>query len=198
MSRMTTGVPEHASQAELGEGFESALVAAKLGAEWAWAALYRTIAGPVTGFFRVRGVASPEDLAGDVFFELARAIDRFEGDEDAFRTLVFVIAYQRLIEDTQSSSLRRSRSRLAESVLTRLRSDPEAPDVVLQNPADVEEVFRALSPEQRDVLSLRIIGGLTVEQTARVVNKGVTVVRSLQRKGLSKVRNLQTIGESIS
>jgi len=50
---------------------------AKLGDAWAWAVIYREMAGPVTGFLRVRGVAAPEDAASDVFFEIARNIDRF-------------------------------------------------------------------------------------------------------------------------
>ena len=66
----------------LGHSFESVLDAAKLGAHWAWAVLYGEIAGPVTGFFRSRGVADPEEAAGDVFFELARGLTAFEESEE--------------------------------------------------------------------------------------------------------------------
>ena len=54
----------------LGPNFESVLGAARLGTDWAWAEIYRQIAGPVTGFLRARGVDDPLDAAGDVFFDV--------------------------------------------------------------------------------------------------------------------------------
>ncbi len=58
----------------LGEDFESALKAAKAGAEWAWAALYRDLAGPVTGYLASRGAPEPDDLAAETFLQVARNI----------------------------------------------------------------------------------------------------------------------------
>jgi RNA polymerase sigma-70 factor (ECF subfamily) len=45
-----------------------------------------------------------------------------------------------------------------------------------------------LTPEQRDVLSLRIVAGLSVEQVGEVLNRGVKKVKSLQRRGMARVR----------
>ena len=80
----------------LGQEFDDVLAAAKAGADWAWAKLYEEVAGPVMSFFRARGVSSPEDATGDVFFEVARSIDDFAGSDEQFQTFVFKAALRRL------------------------------------------------------------------------------------------------------
>jgi RNA polymerase sigma-70 factor (ECF subfamily) len=49
-------------------------------------------------------------------------------------------------------------------------------------------VLEILSEDQRDVLSLRIIGNLTIEETAQAVGKRVGAVKALQRRGLIALR----------
>jgi RNA polymerase sigma-70 factor, ECF subfamily len=173
----------------LGHSFDSVLDAAKLGADWAWAALYGEIAGPVMGFFRSRGVADPEEAAGEVFFQLARGLVDFEGSEESFRTFVFVIAYKRLLVETRYSN-RRLRSVLADQVLDRVQYDAELMGGVAMSevPEEVREAFEMLTPDQRDVLSLRIVAGLSVDQVAEVLNRGVNTIKALQRRGMARVR----------
>ncbi len=173
----------------LGPGFVSVLEASRVGASWAWSSIYREISGPVTGFFRVRGVSDPESAAGDVFFELSRCLGTFEGTEESFMTLVFAIAYRRLRADDLHPK-RRARSVLADRVLDRLQSDIE---VVLDDadagiPPEVRTAFEVLGADERDVLSLRIVAGLSVEQTADVIGSSVSGVKAAQRKALTKLR----------
>ena len=173
----------------LSHSFESVLDAAKLGADWAWAVLYGEVAGPVMGFFKSRGVADPEEAAGDVFFELARGLIDFEGDEESFTTFVFAIAYKRLLVEN-SYPRRQSRTVLADQVLDRLRNDVEVMGAVgvTEVPEEVRRAFEMLTPEQRDVLSLRIAGGLSVDQVAKVLNRGAKTVRALQTRAMARVR----------
>lgn len=173
----------------LGQSFESVLDAAKAGADWAWAVLYGEIAGPVMGFFRTRGVADPEEAAGDVFFELARGLADFEGSEESFRTFVFAIAYRRLLVENRYSN-RRSRTILADQVLDRLQADVEMMGLISvpEIPDEVRRAFAMLTPDQRDVLTLRIVAGLSVDQIGEVLNRGVKTVKGLQRRGMAQVR----------
>jgi RNA polymerase sigma-70 factor (ECF subfamily) len=172
-----------------GVGFDSVLDAARVGAPWAWSAIYREIAGPVTGFFRSRGLADPENATGDVFFELSRELEDFSGTEESFTTLVFAIAYRRLLIDERHPR-RNARSALADRVLDRLQHDIEVTidDTDHEISPRVKAALGALQPTQRDVLSLRIIAGLTLEQTAQVIGTSVDAVKAAQRKGLAKVR----------
>jgi RNA polymerase sigma-70 factor (ECF subfamily) len=169
--------------------FDSVLEAARFGAPWAWSTLYGEIARPVAGFFRSRGVSDPESATGDVFFELSRNLETFVGDEDSFTTLVFAIAYKRLsYEDLHPR--RRPRTALADKVLDHLESEIEVhiDDTTPRIADSVRTALQVLKPEQRDVLCLRVVAGLTVEQTAEVVGSDVSTVKTLQRKALARIR----------
>jgi RNA polymerase sigma-70 factor (ECF subfamily) len=54
--------------------------------------------------------------------------------------------------------------------------------------AELEDAFEKLTEIQRDVLVLRIIGRLTLEETASVVGKRVGAVKAAQRRGLLALR----------
>ena len=165
------------------ESFDSVLEAAKSGAEWAWAALYRDLAGPVTGYLASRGAPEPEDTASEVFLNVARGILRFSGDEASFRSWVFVIAHRQLIDD------RRARRR--RPVVTELtpglegeggNSEGEAIEHLVTE--ELRIAFEELTEDQRDVLALRMIGGLTSQQTAEVMGKRIGAIKALQRRAV--------------
>jgi RNA polymerase sigma factor (sigma-70 family) len=163
--------------------FETRLRAAKNGAEWAWAAIYRDLAGTVTGYLANRGAAEPDDLTSETFLQIARNISSFDGNEAAFRSWVFVIAHRRLIDS------RRARQRRPETISLsvptgRAGGDVEEEALNRLTTVELQSAFEKLSESQRDVLALRIIGQLTLEETASVLRKRVGAVKAAQRRGL--------------
>lgn len=172
----------------LGPKFEATLNAAKDGAEWAWAALYRDLAGPVTGYLASRGARDAEDLASETFLQVARNIQRFEGEEVAFRSWVFVIAHRRLIDWRRSQSRRPSTVPLATHDGEQSGGDVEVEAIDRVVTAELQDAFEKLTETQRDVLALRIIGHLTLEETAGVVGKRLGAVKAAQRRGLVALR----------
>jgi RNA polymerase sigma-70 factor (ECF subfamily) len=164
--------------------------AAKNGVESAWAEIYSELAGPVVGYLRSRGAHDPEDLSSEVFYQVARDIRRFHGDESKFRSWVFVIAHRRLIDE------RRSRGRRPDTVDEPVE-DLDAPvgdveDEVMQHVStqQVWEVFRTLTVDQQHVLALRIVADLTLEETATVMGKRVGAVKALQHRALASVKTM--------
>jgi len=172
----------------LGETFEATLRAAKQGADWAWADLYRGLAGPVTGYLASRGAAEPEDLASETFLQVARNIQGFDGDEAAFRSWVFVIAHRRLIDSRRARGRRPATTPLTELETSHSGGDVEDEAVSQLVTVEMQAAFEKLTDIQRDVLALRIIGHLTLEETAEVVGKRVGAVKAAQRRGLLAVR----------
>ena len=168
---------------------EETLAAARRGAEWAWAALYRRLAPSVAGYLRSQGASDPEDLTGEVFLQVVRAIRRFDGDGTAFRSWVFSIAHNKLIDD------RRRRARRPvdvvwqheESSFTPGNTEDEALNAL--STSRVRRIIESLTPDQRDVLLLRILGGLTLPEVAVAVGKTVASVKALQRRGLASLRS---------
>jgi RNA polymerase sigma-70 factor (ECF subfamily) len=49
-------------------------------------------------------------------------------------------------------------------------------------------VLADLAPDQREVLTLRVVGDLTVEQVADVLGKSRGAVKSLQHRGVAALR----------
>ncbi|MEN8114239.1 MAG: RNA polymerase sigma factor [Actinomycetota bacterium] len=169
--------------------FEAVLGAAQEGAEWAWDILVRDVSPRLLGFFRTRGVADPEAVAGDVYVDLARSIATFEGDEAAFNSWVFVIAYRRMSDEW------RRRKRRPDEVSNGLGTEHDqvaasAEDVAMASfgTAEAARLLETLTDEQRDVISLRVVAGLTLEETSQVVGKPISAVKALQRRGVAALR----------
>lgn len=171
------------------EAFESVLEACKTGAEWAWAAVYRELAGPVIGYLSSRGSSEPEDSASEVFFKVARSIHGFTGDEGSFRSWVFVIAHRTLLDERRAQGRRPTLTELSpESGMGSEGGDVESEAVERLITEELQAAFDRLTESQRDVLALRIIAGLTVEQTAQVLGKREGAVKALQRRALAALQ----------
>lgn len=169
--------------------FGATLAAARAGAEWAWRDLYRETAGPVGRFLRARGVRDADDVVGDTFLNVVRSIERFDGDEDAFRAWVFTIARNTAI-DRERWIARRPAHPVAHDDLATVgpTGDAEADAMDALSLEHVRRVLDRVTPDQRDVLLLRILGGLTVEQVAAAVGRSTGAVKMLQARGLAAIR----------
>jgi RNA polymerase sigma-70 factor (ECF subfamily) len=169
------------------EAFTSVLEAARAGGEWAWAEIYRDLAPVVLGYLRAQGAREPEDLLGDVFVRVVKGIHKFDGDEAGFRSWVFVIAHSRVVDEHRRLK-RRPEPAYGES-LDRPADDDVAGDALERLATErVRRIVDGLSPDQRDVLLLRLVGGLTIEEIAKAVGKRAGAVKALQRRGLAAVR----------
>lgn len=175
------------------ETFDEVLLAAQAGAGWAFRALWDDLAPVVTGYLRGRGAGEPDELTNEVFLAAFTRIERFVGGEAAFRSYVFTIAHHRLVDDLRRRSRRRETSWDTTDDLRTTRSAEE--DALVEVGAEeVERALALLSEDQRDVLALRILGDLTVEQVAEVVGKRPGAVKALQRRGLDTLRRRMSTG----
>jgi RNA polymerase sigma factor (sigma-70 family) len=171
------------------ERFLALLEAARDGSESAWTTLYRELAPAVLGYLRASRSPEPDDTLSEVFLQVARDLRGFEGDERRFRAWVFTIAHHRTI-DARRHAARRPVEPVAET------PEPDTPpldDAAEQAMArigaeEVERVLEALSPDQRAVLLLRVLGELTVDEVAHALGKQPGAVKALQRRGLAAVR----------
>ena len=173
----------------LGEPFPEVLEAARLGADWAWRALHRELAPGIIGFLRARGACQPEDVAAEVFLRLFRDLPRFEGGEADLRAFAFKIAHHRLVDERRSRGRRREVPAPVETLdAGGPQGDAEAEAVESLRTQEIRRLIDGLSPDQREVLVLRIVGGLNAEEVAKVTGRGAWAVRALQRRGLIALR----------
>jgi RNA polymerase sigma factor (sigma-70 family) len=183
----------------LGRQFDQVVAAARAGSGWAAERLWRVLAPAVAGYLRVQGAAEPEDLTSEVFVGVFRNLGSFRGDEERFRTWVFTIAHRRLLDE------RRRAARHPRHVeLPRDDGGAGAPgrsgtptassaehDALRRLGADrVRSVCARLAPDQRDVLVLRLVGGLTIDEVAAAIGKTPGAVKSLQHRAVAALRKI--------
>jgi RNA polymerase sigma factor (sigma-70 family) len=168
------------------ESFAAHLSAAQAGGEWAFVRLYRSLAPAVAGYLRVQGASDPDDLTSEVFERAFTGLAGFSGGEAQFRSWVFTIAHHRLTDERRRAARRP------------VRVDGGPPDLPSGDVEDealrrlaTERVHRlcdGLAPDQRDVVLLRMLADLTVEEIARILGKTPGAVKALQRRAFAALR----------
>lgn len=173
----------------LGAAFDRVLEAARAGAEWAWVELYRETAPAVSRYVRARGAPDPDDATGEVFCKVVRGLATFSGDERAFRAWTLTIARHHVIDDARRRA-RRPEMPVDDAALTKAgpAGDAELDAMSAFATERVREVFGGLSPDQRDVMLLRIVGGLTIDEVAGVIGRRPGAVKMLQSRALASIR----------
>lgn len=172
----------------MGEAFDSTLAAARTGAEWAWADLYRQFAPAILGYLRAQRAADAEDLTAETFFQVVKSLGQFDGDESAFRSWLFVIAHRKMIDAGRWRS-RRPLQPVEDEVLAAYAGsgDVEREAIANLGVAELEALLSKLTDSQRDVLLLRIVAGLSLEETAGVLDLRAGAVSALQRRALKRL-----------
>lgn len=170
------------------ERFERVLEGAKAGAEWAIVVLYREFHGAILRYLRAQEPAEGEDLAADAWLDAARSLRRFTGDERAFRRWIFTIARRRLIDFRR----RRSRSVRAYGAWLDhgLPQDSDGAGALALAASETETALAriaSLPSDQADVVLLRVIAGLEVEDVARILGKKPGTVRVIQHRALHRL-----------
>jgi RNA polymerase sigma-70 factor, ECF subfamily len=169
--------------------FGDVLAAAQEGAPWAVAVLWNELHPPLLRFLRGLDPSAAEDVEADTWLAAARDLRSFQGDDRQFRAWMFAIARNRLIDWRRREARRRS---VAVSPET-LRERPAADDpaglalAVLGADAAVALVRSCLPRNQAEVILLRVLGGLDVDEVASIIGKRPGNVRVLQHRGLRRL-----------
>jgi RNA polymerase sigma-70 factor (ECF subfamily) len=147
------------------------------------AAVYEALAPAVLGYLRSHRAPEPDDLAGEVFVQVAKDLRRFHGDDGALRRWVFTIAHHRLVDDRRR---RRVRPVVADRPL------PELPVFDEPGPLDPDLVVALgrLTALQREVVLLRFVADLPLADVARILRRPRTAVKALQARALTRLAEL--------
>lgn len=157
--------------------------------------VYRTYASQVLGYLTARGVEDPEAAMQEVFLSVLPRLDAVHGGDAGLRTFIFSVAHARMVDDRRRQS--RTAARLSFEPELDQRQDSSAEEKALERVSrhEVLGLLDGLPTDQREVLSLRLVAGLTVEQTAQAMVKSPGAVKQLQRRALLKLRELSAVKE---
>jgi RNA polymerase sigma-70 factor (ECF subfamily) len=142
----------------------------------------------VASYLRWHRATDPDGLTNDVFAQVHRNLPRFEGDVQGFRSWVFTIAHHRMIDDRRRAN-RQPRLQDDLSVEEHMGLGDVEDDAFAVLAHDrVRDLLTVLSPDQRDVVLLRIIADLSVEEVARMLDKREGAIKALQHRALAALR----------
>jgi RNA polymerase sigma-70 factor (ECF subfamily) len=173
----------------IGESFDDVLAAAQTGADWAVAVLYGSLQPRLLRFLRARAPQDAEDIASQAWLEIARALPRFSGGEDEFGAFVFTVARRRLA-DHRRSLRRRPVDPAGDETLAALpgTAAPENEAIAhLQGEDAARRIAELLPAEQAEIVLLRVVGGFSVDEVARLVGRRPGTVRVLQHRALRRL-----------
>src|SRR5271154_3888414 len=139
-----------------------------------------------------RTASDAEDATQEIFLDIWRSASRFDATQGSDKAFIAMIARRRLID-----RLRKTTSEPAmdpvEALETVAWSDP---GTASETALEAEQAARALlelRPEQREVLELGLLHGLTQSEIGIRLNMPLGTVKSFMRRGLIKVRELMNI-----
>lgn len=173
---------------------DEALVARAQADPGAFAPLYRRYAEPIYGYcYRRLGTRElAEDATSQVFTKALAALPRYRGEAGGFRPWIFTIAHH-VVADIYRR--RRPTAPLDDAwQLADSGRSPEDEVIAADDARNVRRLLSQLTPDQRDVVELRL-NGLTGVEIAEVLGKRPGSVRAAQFRAYQRLRELLTEGE---
>lgn len=157
-------------------------------------ALYETYSPIVYGYVRGLGVPDPDDTVSEVFISVVRGLATFRGDEPDFRRWLFTIAHRRAVDAHRARGRRPEQpvdpTRLPDGVGPARVVDAADDLAARLSPGPATRALARLTPDQREVILLRIVADLSVADTAEVLGKQPGAIKTLQRRALASLRRL--------
>jgi RNA polymerase sigma-70 factor (ECF subfamily) len=172
------------------EDFAETLARAQAGDEAAFTDLFRALNPPVVRYLAVLGRRElAEDLAAETWVAALKTFPAFTGDEKALRAWLFTIARARWVDAV------RARSRRPELVTDTTPDAPSPDDVHAQVELGFTtewalSLIATLPPDQAEVVSLRVVGQLEVNEVAELTGRTANHVRVLTHRGLKRLAQL--------
>ena len=131
-----------------------------------------------------------EDLTGNTFVSAIEGLPKFRGPVEALGGWLFQIARHDLYDHRRKQSRSRIESldeNLTEATRSDATVDPEELAIDRLEGSRVLGAMRELSLDQREVLLLRMAGGMTAPEVAAVLGKTTGAVKALQHRGLASL-----------
>jgi len=142
-------------------------------------------------YVRIGNRAEAEDIAGEVFLKALKSLKSYREQGVPMQGWLFRIAHNLTVDYLRKMDKRRTVP--IDSVVL-LGSD---------NPADtaeknieferVTQAMKQLTTEQREVINLRFLGGLTSREVGDILNKSDGAVREMQRAAMEKLRGIMMV-----
>ena len=151
-------------------------------------AVYRTFSGAVLGYLKARGVDDPEAVTQDVFLAFYPKVGELTGGLQGAKSLLFSIAHARMVDHYRR--VERRPDFTPYDPLQDGRSTASAEDHALGHAGgSAAHLLEGLAGDHREVLALRIVADLSIEQVAGIMGKSQGAIKQLQRRALQNLKD---------
>jgi len=172
---------------------EALVVRAQAGDTGAFEALYDHFYDRIYRYvsFKAGDATAAEDITEDVFLRMLKSIGSYKHRGHPFSSWLFRIAHNLVVDYFRKQG--REKSVSLDKVLAVVGESSIDLDNYVQTKLAMREVNAAmedLTDLQRQVISLRFAGGLSVNETAQAVGRNENAVKALQHAGIKKLRKI--------
>lgn len=151
-----------------------------------WQPIYRLI------IYKIGNHDDAQELTQETFIKAFKAIDRYKITEASFKTYLGRIAIN-LVTDYW-----RKRGRMPQIIdiaeyqepILDMAERPENLALANEQRSEIKKIVKCLPEEQKKAIEFRIIAGLSVKETAHIMNKSEAAIKMLQQRALKNLKQL--------
>jgi RNA polymerase sigma-70 factor (ECF subfamily) len=167
---------------------DTAIARAQKGDEDAFRVIYRAVQPGLLRYLRSLVGDDAEDVASEAWSQIARDLPGFKGDEPGFRGWTATIARNRAMDHLRYQRRRPVSTGSADELFDRPALEDTAMSAI--ETVSTEQAIRIISSlprDQAEAVLLRVLMGLDVATTARVLGKREGAVRTAAHRGLRRL-----------
>jgi RNA polymerase sigma-70 factor (ECF subfamily) len=138
-------------------------------------------------FYQIGDSLAAEDLTSEVFIRMIKGLPSFQ-PRGSFQAWLYQIAHNLAI-DYHRKEKANDRLPLLEDLVADGDNPPETVEHQLDN-QNLQKALAQLNQAQREVLVLRFVLAMPIEQTAQAMKCSEDAVKGLQRRGLTALRQM--------
>ncbi|WP_312097437.1 RNA polymerase sigma factor ShbA [Corynebacterium dentalis] len=129
-----------------------------------------------------------DDVAQEVCLAVARAMPKFDEKGVPFMAFVFRIAANKIVDARRmhSRDLAQPTDEMPDE--EEVSETPESEILLLDSCNEVSDLLDLLSDKAREIITLRVFGGYSAEETAQILGTSAGAVRVAQFRALAKLR----------
>jgi RNA polymerase sigma-70 factor (ECF subfamily) len=149
---------------------------------------------PIVRYCRARigvapsGAASADDVAQEVLLALLTALPRYRDTGPGFVAFAHGIAAHKIADYHRHRQRSMTSALPDDATLADPGAEPEHQALDRDGPRRLRPLLERLNPQAREILTLRVIVGLSVAETAQAVDSAPGSVRAAQHRALRTLR----------
>ncbi len=130
-------------------------------------------------------LASAEDLTSEVFLRVLRHIG---GQKGSFQAWLYKISANVVVDHCRTRKMRKEIP-MSEEIIESVEAGKD-PSGAMGSQIDISHAISKLTDEQRELITLKFIQGLSNSDIAEITSRSQEAIRGLQYRALSSLRDI--------